>query len=156
MAELSRQGTVRSIEGSTQDLTGTYDATSSRLADARTRRRAIVAKLATASGAEADRLRTRLATATAEVERLGRRQRDLRARTTYATVDLTVIGARSGAVTPPADGPWTPADAWRDARRGLEVAAGSSSWSRASRSRRRCSRGSPCGCGGAGANTVLD
>ena len=124
MAELSRLGTVRSIEGSTQDLTGTYDATSSRLADARTRRRAIVAKLATASGAEADRLRTRLATATAEVERLERRQRELRARTTYATVDLTVIGARSGAVTPPADGPWTPADAWRDARRGLEVAAG--------------------------------
>jgi hypothetical protein len=124
IAELSRLGTVRSIEGSTQDLTGSYDATSSRLQDARTRRRAIVAKLATASGSEADRLRTRLATATAEVDRLERRQRELRARTTYATVDLTVVGARSGVVAPPADGPWTPGDAWRDARRGLEVAAG--------------------------------
>jgi hypothetical protein len=124
MAELSRLGTVRSIEGSTQDLTGSYDATSSQLEDARTQRRAIVARLATASGAEADRLRTRLATATARVDRLERRQRELRARTTYATVDLTVVAARAGAVTPPAAGPWTPGDAWRDARRALEVAAG--------------------------------
>ncbi len=124
MAELSRLGTVRSIEGSTQDLTGSYDATSSQLGDARTQRRAIVAKLATSSGAEADRLRTRLAAATAKVDRLERRQRELRARTTYATVDLTVVGARAGAVAPPASGPWTPGDAWRDARRALEVAAG--------------------------------
>jgi hypothetical protein len=124
MAELSRLGTIRSIEGSTQDLTGTYDAASSQLEDARTQRRAIVARLATASGAEADRLRTRLATATAKVERLERRQRELRARTTYATVDLTVVGARTGAVAPPSDGPWTPGDAWRDARRALEIAAG--------------------------------
>ena len=92
----SRLGTVRSIEGSTQDLTGSYDATSSQLGDARTQRRAIVARLATASGAEADRLRTRLAAATAQVDRLERRQRELRARTTYATVDLTVVGARDG------------------------------------------------------------
>ena len=124
MAELSRLGTVRSIEGSTQDLTGSYDATSSQLGDARTQRTAIVAKLATASGAEADRLRTRLAAATAKVDRLERRQRELRARTSYATVDLTVVGARAGAVAPPAAGPWTPGDAWRDARRALEVAAG--------------------------------
>ncbi len=124
MADLSRLGGVRSIEGSTQDLTGSYDATTSELGDARTQRRAIVAKLATATGAEADRLRARLVDASARVQRLERRQLDLRARTTYATVDLTVVGARSGIVAPPHNGPWTPGDAWRDARRGLEVAAG--------------------------------
>ena len=124
VADLSRLGSVRSIEGSTQDLTGTYDATSARLDDARTQRRAIVAKLATATGAEADRLRARLADATARVARLERTQRELRTRTSYATVDVTVVGARGGAVASPGDGPWTPGDAWRDARRGLEVAAG--------------------------------
>jgi hypothetical protein len=125
MADLTRLGGVRAIEQSSQDLTGTYDATRARLDDARTRRRAIVRALATASGREADRLRTRLRTATARVQRLEREQRALRARTTYATVDLTVTGGDRGAATPPLDdGPWTPGDAWRDARRVLEVAAG--------------------------------
>jgi hypothetical protein len=124
IADLSRLGSVRAIEQSTQDLTGSYDATAAQLSDARTRRRALVSALATATGDEADRLRARLAQATAAVQRLERRQRELRARTTYATVDLTVIGARAGAVTPPDKGPWTPGDAWHDARRGLEVAAG--------------------------------
>ena len=124
IADLSRLASVRAIEGSTQDLTGAYDAASERLGDARTQRRAIVAALATATGREADRLRARLADATARVERLEREQRRLRARTTYATVDLTVFAADRGALVPGDDGPWTPGDAWRDARRALEVAAG--------------------------------
>ena len=123
MADLSRLASVRAIEGSTQDLTGQYDATSRTLDDARTQRRAIVADLATATGDEADRLRARLRTATARVERLERRQAQLRRRTTYATVDLTVVAAQGGAVAPGGD-PWTPGDAWRDARRVLEVVAG--------------------------------
>jgi hypothetical protein len=125
IAELSDLGTVRAIEQSAQDLTGSYDAASARLDDARTQRRAIVSALATARGTEADRLRARLATATERVERLERRQRELRARTSYATVDLTVVGARDGGASGGGDnGGWTPGDAWRDARRGLEVAAG--------------------------------
>jgi hypothetical protein len=124
MADLSRLASVRAIEGSTQDLTGQYDTTSRTLDDARTQRRAIVADLATATGAEADRLRARLRTATARVERLERQQAQLRQRTTYATVDLTVFAADRGAVVPGDDGPWTPGDAWRDARRALEVVAG--------------------------------
>jgi Domain of unknown function (DUF4349) len=124
IADLSRLASVRAIEGSTQDLTGAYDSASERLGDARTQRRAIVAALATATGREADRLRARLVDATARVERLEREQRRLRARTTYATVDLTVVAADRGAVVPGDDGPWTPGDAWRDARRALEVAAG--------------------------------
>jgi hypothetical protein len=125
IADLSRLASVRGIEQSTQDLTGSYDAATARLEDARTQRRAIVRALATASGAEADRLRARLASATARVERLERAQRELRARTTYATVDLTVTGVRRGGVVPPpGGGPWTPGDAWHDARRALEVAAG--------------------------------
>jgi hypothetical protein len=123
MADLSRLASVRAIEGSTQDLTGQYDTASRALDDARTQRRAIVADLATATGASADRLRARLRTATARVERLERRQAELRRRTSYATVDLTVVAA-DGAAVVPGDDPWTPGDAWRDARRGLEVVAG--------------------------------
>jgi hypothetical protein len=39
-------------------------------------------------------------------------------------VDLTVTAPRRQAAAPGGDGRWTPADAWRDARRALEVAAG--------------------------------
>jgi hypothetical protein len=99
LADLSRLASVRAIESATQDLTGAYDSASQRLDDARTQRRAIVAALATATGQERDR-------------------------TTYATVDLTVVAADRGAIVPGDDGPWTPGDAWRDARRALEVAAG--------------------------------
>jgi Domain of unknown function (DUF4349) len=124
VASLSRLAHVRSIEQSTEDLTGATDGTSARLRDARTRRRALVAALATASGAEAARLRARLDRASARVRSLERSLRALRARTTYATVDLTVAAAREGAAAPRAGDRWTPADAWRDARRGLEIAAG--------------------------------
>jgi hypothetical protein len=58
------------------------------------------------------------------VRSLERSLRALRARTSYATVDLTVAAQRSSASAPRAGDRWTPADAWRDARRGLEIAAG--------------------------------
>jgi hypothetical protein len=124
VADLSRLAHVRAIEQATQDLTGAYDGTAGRLRDARTQRRALVAAVATATGDDASRLRSRLATATARVKRLERALRALRTRTTYATVDLAVIASRRAAAAPGRDGRWTPADAWHDARRGLEVAAG--------------------------------
>jgi hypothetical protein len=121
---LSRLAHVRSIEQATQDLTGAHDGTAARLRDAQTRRRALVAALATASGERAARLRARLERATARVRSLDRALRALRARTSYATVDLTVTARRPDAAASRGDDRWTPADAWRDARRGLEVAAG--------------------------------
>lgn len=124
VADLSRLAHVRSIEQSTADLTGATDGTAARLRDARTQRRAIVAALATASGERAARLRDRLDRVSARVRSLERSLRALRARTTYATVDLTVTAARRQSAVPANDDRWTPADAWRDARRGLEIAAG--------------------------------
>jgi hypothetical protein len=121
---LSRLAHVRAIEQGATDLTGATDGTAARLADARTRRRALVAALATASGARAARLRGRLAGARARERSLDRALRALRARTAYATVDLTVTAPRGQAAAPAAKGRWTPADAWRDARRALEVGAG--------------------------------
>ena len=153
MAELSRLGTVRSIEGSTQDLTGHL------------RRHELAARGRT-DAAQGDRREAR--------DRVGRRGRPAadpargRDRGGRAPRAPAARAARpddlrdrrpdrrsapaSGAVTPPADGPWTPGDAWRDARRGLEVAAGDPHRGRELRGAAgRCSRGSPCGCGGAGA-----
>jgi Domain of unknown function (DUF4349) len=124
VSDLSRLAHVRSIQQGTQDLTGAYDGTAARLTDARTQRRALVAALATAQGREADRLRARLAAATARVKRLERELQTLRSRTTYATIDLTVTATRPAAAGSASGGSWTPGDAWRDARRGLEVAAG--------------------------------
>jgi hypothetical protein len=124
VAVLSRLAHVRSIDQATQDLTGAFDGTAGRLRDARTQRRALVAAVATASGDDATRLRGRLAAATARVTRLERAMQALRGRTAYATVDLSVIEARRATAAPGRDGRWTPADAWDDARRGLEIAAG--------------------------------
>ncbi|MEY2534097.1 MAG: hypothetical protein QOF29_2007 [bacterium] len=124
IAALSRLAHVRSIEQATQDLTGAHDGTAARLRDERTRRRALVAALATATGGQAARLRARLDAASARVRRLERELRALRGRTAYATVDLTVAATRSSAAAPSRGDRWTPADAWRAALRGLEVAAG--------------------------------
>jgi hypothetical protein len=123
VADLSRLAHVRSIQQSSQDLTGSYDSAAARLRDGQTRRRAIVAALATATGARETRLRARLDEVTAQLTRLDRELAALRSRTSYSTIDLSVTAAKGAAVVP-GDGRWTPGDAWRDARRGLEVAAG--------------------------------
>ena len=71
------------------------------------------------------RLRERLARADARAARLDRSRRALLRRVRYATVDLAVHGERPAAVRRPSPaGGWTPGDAWRDARRVLEVVAG--------------------------------
>jgi len=124
IAGLSRLAHVRAIEQGATDLTGATDGAVARLRDARTRRRTLVAALATASGERAARLRGRLADARARERSLERALRALRARTAYATVDLTVTAPRREGAAPAAKGRWTPADAWRDARRALEVGAG--------------------------------
>jgi hypothetical protein len=124
IAGLSRLAHVRSIEQATDDLTGAHDGTAARLRDARTRRRALVAALATAEGERAARLRGRLERARARERSLERSLDALRARTAYGTVDLSVSAQRSGAAAPRVGDRWAPGDAWRDARRGLEIAAG--------------------------------
>ena len=124
IADLSRLAHVRSIEQGNTDLTGATDGTAARLRDTQTRRRALVAALATASGARAARLRDRLADTRARERSLDRALRALRARTAYATVDLTVTATRAQAAAPPQDDRFTPGDALRDAGRALEVAAG--------------------------------
>jgi len=124
IADLSRLAHVRSIEQGSTDLTGATDGTVARLRDTQTRRRALVAALATASGARAARLRDRLADTRARERSLDRALRALRARTAYATVDLTVTATRAQAAAPSQDDRFTPGDALRDAGRALEVAAG--------------------------------
>jgi Domain of unknown function (DUF4349) len=125
LAGLSRLAHVRSIEQASEDLTGAHDATAARLQDARTRRRALVAALATASGERAAGLRSRLTAARARERGLERALRALRSRTAYATVDVTVTAVRRPAAASTSSGArFTPAAAWRDARRGLEIAAG--------------------------------
>lgn len=124
IADLSRLAHVRSIEQGSTDLTGATDGTAARLRDTQTRRRALVAALATASGTRAARLRDRLAETRARERSLDRALRALRARTAYATVDLTVTATRAQAAAPPEDDRFTPGDALRDAGRALEVAAG--------------------------------
>jgi hypothetical protein len=155
VAALSRLAHVRATEQGATDLTGATDGTAARLRDARTRRRALVVALATASGARAARLRGRLADARAHERGLDRALRGLRARTARATVDLTVSSSTREGAEPAARDRWTPPT------RGATLAGPSrspqafSSWHLPSRCRSRSSaapeRSAHARSGGAGA-----
>ena len=124
VADLSRLAHVRSIEQATEDLTGAVDRTTSGLRDARIEHRALVAALATATGDDAVRLRERLARADARAARLDRARADAAApRAVRHGRPVRHRERRRGAAAAPG-GPWTPGDAWHDARRVLEVVAG--------------------------------
>lgn len=118
LAALSRLGSVRNREASSQDITGAAVSARDRLQDARDRRAALLRALAAADGdreraAIERRLRsTRRAIASAEAS-----LRRVRARADRAQVAVTVESTGE-------QGAWTPADALDDAGRILQVVAG--------------------------------
>jgi hypothetical protein len=125
LAGLSRLGHVQSLQQSTQDITSAVDATAARLQEARAERRGLLRALAKASGTrEVAALRARLRDNRSRLARAEREARTTRGRASLSTVSVGVVGARQGAVAPPADGPWTPGDALHDAGRILAVGAG--------------------------------
>lgn len=124
VAALSRLGHVTRLEQSTQDVTDTFDSLERQVSDAQIERRSLIAALATATGTPAIRLRARLDRVTARLRLLLQQRRDLAARTNYGTVELSLTATRRGGAAPPPGGRWTPGDAWHDAQRVLEVAAG--------------------------------
>jgi hypothetical protein len=124
LAALSRLGHVTNLEQSTQDVTDAFDTLQRQIGDARIQRRSLIAELATASGTRAARLQARLDRVNARLRLLLQQRRDLSSRTNYASVELSLTATRKGAGAAPPGGRWTPGDAWHDAKRVLEVAAG--------------------------------
>jgi hypothetical protein len=107
IADLSKLGELRSRSESAQDLTAPYGRTQDRLGNALVERRTLKLRRPTAA------IRARIAELSATIDRLSARLRNLRSRTSYSTVSVTLEQSKtkSGAGT---------GAAFDDARRILE------------------------------------
>ena len=120
---LSDIGRVRELSRRSVDITSSVVSARDRLRDARAERKALLAQLATATTVnETESIRERLDIVAREFSSARRRLARVNNRANFA--DLWVTLAVRGAAEADDEGAWTPADAWRDALRVLEVAAG--------------------------------
>lgn len=127
LADLSRLARVRERTQSSQDITGSFVSARDRLQDAEAERRALLRALSRATTLnETAGIRARLRLVGEEIAAAKRGVAKVRNRASYSTVAVTLIGDRTlGSGDPGDDGSsWSPGDAWRDAGRILEVAAG--------------------------------
>jgi hypothetical protein len=126
MAALSRLGNVRERAQRSQDITAQTVSARSGLKDARTERKSLLRQLGEAvTPTETESIRRRLDIVSREIERARASVRRVTNRAAFSTVSVTLVADRS-ARGPGADEDdnWTPGDAWNDALRVLEVAAG--------------------------------
>jgi hypothetical protein len=125
IARLSKLGHVRSLQQSSQDITGAYDSASVRLAEARAERRGLLRAIAKATTAqEISSLRARIADNRRAIARYQREFETVRNRANYATVEVDVTRRPHKSEPVPGGGSWSPGDAAHDALRVLEVSAG--------------------------------
>jgi hypothetical protein len=98
LRDLSRLGQVRARSESGHDVTGTYVSLTDRLTVAGVERRGLLRRLGHAtSTAEADRLRSRLDSLSVEIRDLKGQLADVRRRTDYTRVSVTLVEQRQGA-----------------------------------------------------------
>jgi hypothetical protein len=90
LSELAGLGEVRTRAESSHDMTAPYNAVQGRLGNAATQRDTLVVKLRSAHGTAAAMLRTRLRAISRQVTALGAEAHDLRVRTSYSTVVVTL------------------------------------------------------------------
>jgi Domain of unknown function (DUF4349) len=120
---LSRLGRVRELTRRSVDITSSLVSARERLRDARTERKALLAQLAVADTVnETESIRERLEIVSGEISRARRALRRVDNRANFADVSVALVAGRGA--TDEDDGAWTPADAFDDALRVLEVAAG--------------------------------
>ena len=119
---LSRLGRVRDLSRSTVDITASVVSARERLTDARAERKALLAQLADADTVnETESIRERLEIVSREIASARGALRRVNNRANFANIDLTLTAT---GVAEEDEGAWTPADAFDDALRVLEVAAG--------------------------------
>lgn len=126
MAELSKLAHVSERSQATQDVTGAYNTARGRLREARTERESLLRQLARADTPnETESIRGRLRIVNAQIGAAKDEVARVNRRTAYATVTVTLVADRNApGGGQDDDGTWTPGDAWKDAGRILEVAAG--------------------------------
>jgi hypothetical protein len=112
IADISKLGHLRARSESGQDMTGSFNDVQDRLGNALVERRTLKLKLRHAKGTKADDIRIRIATLNAIVDGLNGQMRDLKRRTSYSKLNITLEqqkGASGGTGA-----------AWHDATRTLE------------------------------------
>ena len=112
VADISKLGHLKARSESGQDMTAPYNDVQDKLGNALIERRALKLKLRHAKGAKADAIRLRLATLNAAIDSLNGRMRDLKQRTVYSTVNVTLEESKDTAGGTGA--------AWDDAQNTLE------------------------------------
>ncbi len=126
LARLSRLAHVRERQQGIQDITAERNSARDQLAEALAERRSLLRLLGAAStDNQVTSLRARLRDVNGTITSDRGALKRVTQRADYATVVVSLAAQpRKGAVTPPDDHRWTPADAARDAGRVLEVVAG--------------------------------
>ena len=120
---LHRVGRVRELSRRSVDITSSVVSARERLTDARAERKALLTQLASAVTVnETESIRARLEIVSREIAAARRRLSRVTNQANFADVFVTL--AARGAADEDDGGAWTPADAFRDALRVLEVAAG--------------------------------
>jgi hypothetical protein len=119
---LSRLGRVRNVSRNSLDITSTVVSARARLTDARTERESLLRQLAAADTVnETESIRARLAIVSREIAAARNSLRRVRNRANFADLSITLVPATGDDQD---EGAWTPGDAFDDALRVLEVAAG--------------------------------
>jgi hypothetical protein len=114
IADLSKLGHLRARSETGQDMTGVYNDVQNKLGNALIERRVLKIKLHHAKGHRRDSIRARLAELSAAVHGLNSQMNDLRRRTVYSTIYVTIEQARGAA------GAGGTGAAWHDAMHTLE------------------------------------
>jgi hypothetical protein len=98
IADLSKLGHLRSRSENGQDVTAPYNHVQDRLGNALIERRTLKLQLRhTPPGAKADSIRARIATLNGAIDTLNLRLKNLRSRTVYSTVSVTLEASKNGA-----------------------------------------------------------
>jgi hypothetical protein len=126
LGELSELARVRERTQSSLDITGFFVSARERLQDAQAERRALLLALARATTVnETASIRARLRLVSEEIAGAKNGLARVTNRARYSTISVTLTGDKSlGSGDPEENSSWTPGDAWNDAGRILEVAAG--------------------------------
>jgi hypothetical protein len=90
LADLSKLGHLRARSENGQDLTSSYNSVQDKLGNALVERRTLKLRLRHAKGAKAEAIREQLASLNASVRGLSSEMHQLRSRTAYSTVSLTL------------------------------------------------------------------
>jgi hypothetical protein len=118
---ISKLGKVRDLSRNTRDITSAVVSARDRLRDARAERKSLLKQLANATTLEeTDKLRARLRAVSREIAAARNALARVNNRADFSNVSVTLVATRNSA----GGGVWTPADAFHDALRVLEVVAG--------------------------------